>query len=54
MKNDNLQASTFMAYVFKVQEDGWLAPTTLSVLFLAFAFVWSAVLHPQEFWYDKN
>ncbi len=31
-------------------EDGWLAPTTLSFLFVSGVFVLAGCLHPQEFW----
>jgi hypothetical protein len=31
-----------------VAEDGWLAPSTLSLLFVTFTFVLAGLLHPQE------
>ena len=30
-------------------EDGWLAPTTLSFMFVAGVFILAGILHPQEF-----
>eukprot|EP00095_Tigriopus_kingsejongensis_P011454 maker-scaffold271_size230452-snap-gene-0.8 protein:Tk11454 transcript:maker-scaffold271_size230452-snap-gene-0.8-mRNA-1 annotation:"isoform b" len=42
--------AVLVGLLIQISEDGWLAPTTLSFLFVAFCFIASAILHPQEFW----
>jgi chitin synthase len=41
--------AVLIGILIQIVEDGWFAPTTLSLLFVTFCFVFAAVLHPQEF-----
>ncbi len=44
----------FLVTITQITEDGWLAPTSLSFLFVAGTFVLAGCLHPQEFWYSHS
>jgi chitin synthase len=40
--------AVLIGMLVQVAEDGWLAPSTLSLLFVTFVFVLAGFLHPQE------
>ena len=40
--------AVLIGMLVQVAEDGWLAPSTLSLLFVTFTFVLAGLLHPQE------
>lgn len=42
--------AVLVGLLIEIAESGWLAPTTLSFVFVAGVFILAAFLHPQEFW----
>jgi chitin synthase len=40
--------AVLIGMLIQVVDDGWLAPSTLSLLFVTFTFVLAGFLHPQE------
>jgi chitin synthase len=40
--------AVLIGILIQVAEDGWLAPTSLSLMFVAFAFIFAGLIHPQE------
>jgi hypothetical protein len=40
--------AVLIGMMIQVVDDGWLAPSTLSLLFVTFTFVLAGFLHPQE------
>ncbi|TRY63908.1 hypothetical protein TCAL_11841 [Tigriopus californicus] len=42
--------AVLVGLLLEIKESGWLAPTTLSFIFVAGVFILAAFLHPQEFW----
>ena len=43
-----MMMAVLVGMLISVSEDGWLAPTTLSLLFVTFSFIFAGLLHPQE------
>ena len=41
--------AVLVGMLIQTVEDGWLSPSTLSLIFVTFCFVFAAILHPQEF-----
>ncbi len=39
--------AVLIGMLIQVAEDGWLAPSTLSLFFVVFVFILAGVLHPQ-------
>ena len=44
-----IMMAVLVGLILQIGEDGLLAPTTLSLLFVAGSFVLAGILHPQEF-----
>jgi len=42
-----IMMAVLIGMLIQVAEDGWLAPSTLSLFFVVFVFILAGVLHPQ-------
>lgn len=40
--------AVLIGILIQVASDGWLAPTSLSLMFVAFSFIFAGFIHPQE------
>lgn len=45
-----IMMAVLVGLCLQLNEDGLLAPTSLSLMFVAGAFILAGILHPQEFW----
>ncbi|TRY79649.1 hypothetical protein TCAL_06588 [Tigriopus californicus] len=42
--------AVMVGIMLQIREDGFLAPTTLSIVLVGGSFILGAIVHPQEFW----